>query len=222
MPDVEFERAGLREPQQRRQVVAQQVLVALVLVLREHGDRLDELRPLLLPVLLEEALPADAVGHADHGERTIGEMRQHERRDLREVAQQVALGERRLLQRRIRGPVDAVEMREADLVRADRERERGLRCFPAAPRLRRSGCRRARSPSARRCRGCGLGATHGLRIDVVAQAQEHRRAQGTVLGPALEAHLGDDFGLDPGRRAHSAPALRRTGRCFVAAAPAAP
>ena len=53
--------------------------------------------PLLLPVLLEEALAADAVGHADHRERPVGEVRQDERRDLREVAQQVALGERRLL-----------------------------------------------------------------------------------------------------------------------------
>ena len=97
MPDVELERARLREPQQRRQVVAQQVLVALVLVAGEHGDRLDERRPLLLPVLLEEALAVDAVGHADHGQRPVGEVRQHERRDLREVAQQVALGQRRLL-----------------------------------------------------------------------------------------------------------------------------
>ena len=65
---------------------------------------------LLLPVLLEEALAADAVGHADHRERTVGEVRQDERRHLREVAQQVALGERRLLERRIGGPVDAVEV----------------------------------------------------------------------------------------------------------------
>ena len=74
--------------------------------------------PRLLPVLLEEALAADAVGHADHRQRAVGEMRQHVRRHLREIAQQVALGERRLLQRRIRGPVDAVEVRQLDRVRA--------------------------------------------------------------------------------------------------------
>ena len=39
MPDVELERPRLREPQQRRQVVAQQVVVLLVLVRGEHGDR---------------------------------------------------------------------------------------------------------------------------------------------------------------------------------------
>ena len=69
----------------------------LVLVAREYGDGLDELRPLLLPVLLEESLAADPVGHADHRQRAVGKMRQHVRRDLREVAEQVALGERRLL-----------------------------------------------------------------------------------------------------------------------------
>ena len=64
----------------------------LVLVPGKNRDRLDERRPLLLPVLLIEALAMDAVGHADHGERPIGEMRQHARRYLREIAQQVPLG----------------------------------------------------------------------------------------------------------------------------------
>ena len=139
----------------------------------EHGDRLDERRPLLLPVLLEEALAADAVGHADHRQRTIGEMRQHVRRDLREVAQQIALGERRLLQRRIGGPVDAIEMRERDAVRSHRERERGLR----ACELRDDVVDRAAARNDRRRRGSGFGAPHRLRIDVVAQPQEDRCAQ---------------------------------------------
>jgi hypothetical protein len=37
------------EPQKRGEVIAQQILVLLVLVPREHGDALDELRPRLLP-----------------------------------------------------------------------------------------------------------------------------------------------------------------------------
>jgi len=48
MPDVELERPGLREPQERRQVVAQQIGVLLVLVRRKKRDRLDEVGPLLL------------------------------------------------------------------------------------------------------------------------------------------------------------------------------
>src|SRR6266404_7436647 len=129
MPDVEFERSGLREPQQCRQVVAQEDLMLLVLVLREDGDGLDKLRPLLLPVLLEETLSLYSVGHADHGERAVRQMRQDEGRDLGEVAQQVALGKRRLLERRIRRPVDAVEVREANLVRTNCDREGGLPVF---------------------------------------------------------------------------------------------
>jgi hypothetical protein len=52
--------------------------------------------------------------HADHRERAVGDVRQHQRRHLREVAQQVALGERRLLQGLAGGPVDAIEVRQAD------------------------------------------------------------------------------------------------------------
>ena len=87
VPDMELKRARLREPEQRRQVVAQQIVVRLVLVIRKHRDRLGERRPLLAPVLLVEALAVDAVRHADHGERPVREMRQHERRHLREIAQ---------------------------------------------------------------------------------------------------------------------------------------
>jgi bifunctional non-homologous end joining protein LigD len=50
-------------------------------------------------VLLEEALAADARRHADHGERPVAQVRDHERSHLREVADEVALRERRLLER---------------------------------------------------------------------------------------------------------------------------
>ena len=103
--------------------------MALVLVAGVHRDRVDEIGPRLVPMFLEKTLPANAVGHADHGERAVGEVRQDEGRHLREVAQQDALGERRLLQRGIGRPVDAIEVREADLVRADGERECAFRSF---------------------------------------------------------------------------------------------
>jgi hypothetical protein len=127
VPHVEFQRARLREPEERGQVVAEKIVVLLVLAAREDRDRLDEIGLLLVPMLLEEALPVDARGHADHRERTIGEVRQDARRHLREIAQQVALGERRLLQRRIRGPVDAIQVRDLDLVPLDEKREVLLR-----------------------------------------------------------------------------------------------
>src|SRR5690606_42110527 len=49
-------------------------------------------RQLVLPMLLEEALAVNPVRHADHGERAVGEMRQHVRRNLREIPEEVALG----------------------------------------------------------------------------------------------------------------------------------
>ena len=97
--------------------------MALALAVREHGDGVDKLRLRLLPVFLEEALAADAFRHADHGQRPLGEMREDVRRHLREIAQQIALGQRRLLERLVFGPVDTVEVRELELVRPDGEVE---------------------------------------------------------------------------------------------------
>ncbi len=179
--------------------------MALVLVAREHGDRLHERRLLLLPVLLVEALPADAVGHADHRERPVREMRQHERRDAGEVAQQVALGERGLLERRIGRPVDAVEMRQADAVQPRREGKIVARilqlrqhfgdlvCLTLVP-----GRRRLRDATARvRRRPRGLWPSHVFRFQVVAQAQKHRCAQAAVLGPVLVLDLGHEPRFHP-------------------------
>src|SRR5215470_8568649 len=84
----------------------------LVLVFRIHRDRFDELRQRLRPVLLEEALTVDALGHADHGEWPVGKVRQHEAAHTRKVAQEVALG-RRWAARPRRRPVDAVEVAQA-------------------------------------------------------------------------------------------------------------
>ena len=209
MPDVELERARLRQPQQRRQVVAQQVLVLLVLVSGEHGDGLDEVGALLLPVLLEEALSADAVGHADHRQRPIGQVRQHERRDLREVAQQVALGQRRLLQRRVGRPVDAVEVGEADAVRADGEVEGVLLAVElrAADVVSRSSADPACGP----VHVASLGARWlGGRVSrrstphatvFASMSSRRRRKIGARSEPSsvqlLEVHLGDELRLRP-------------------------
>ena len=73
---MELERAHLTQPEQRRQVVGQQILLLFVLGPGVHLHALHELRPLLAPVLLEEPLAADALGHPDHRERPVPEMRQ--------------------------------------------------------------------------------------------------------------------------------------------------
>ena len=99
-------------------------------------------------------------------------MRQDEGRNLREVAQQVALGERRLLQRRIRGPVHSIEVSQADPVRPHCKRERCFGAFQLCHDIFNRPAR-ARRPARR---VLGLVAANRLRIDVVAQPEEHRRA----------------------------------------------
>ncbi len=123
-------------------------------------------------------------------------MRQHVRRDLGEIDEEVALGERGQLARRVGRPVDAIEIGEPDALRADGKRECGFR----AGELRHDvgdgafGLRRG-------FRTSRPGTPHRLRIDVVAQPQEYRRAQVIVVRPALIAHLGHCRGIDPrGRR----------------------
>src|SRR5207248_1466627 len=116
-----------------------------------------------------------------------------ERRYLREVTQQIALGERGLLERRIGGPVHAVEMRKPDLVSTDQERERALRVVELAQ----DGC-----DLVIRLEHRGLAhhlAPHVPRIDVLAEAQKHWSAQKAIVGPVLEFHLRHDLGLDPHR-----------------------
>src|SRR5438874_9236804 len=112
MPYVEFERADLPEPEQRRQVVGEQIPVLLVLVLGEDGDRLDELGQLLRPVLLEETLAVDALGHADHGERAVREVRKHEARDACEIAEKIARVARFVLPHLADRPLTMIRMPE--------------------------------------------------------------------------------------------------------------
>ena len=174
----------------------------LVLAAREHGDGLDEIRPFLRPVFLEKPLAADAVGHADHRQRSIGQVRQHAGRNLCEVGHQIALGERGKALRRIGRPVDAIEVSEPDAMHAHRQRE----CRLGARELAHDVVDRAAGRIRRR--KVRFGTSHRRWIDVVAKAQEDRRAQVTVLGPALKVHFGDCFRRHPGRRAIE---LRRLG-----------
>ncbi len=82
VPDMKLEGAVLAQPEERRQVVRQDVAIAARPDARRRWASVShELRQLLLPVLLIEALAVDALGHADHGERPVLEVRQHEARD---------------------------------------------------------------------------------------------------------------------------------------------
>ncbi len=91
---MEFNVPELAQPQQSRQVVGENVIVRAADVLGERRDHLDELGPFLIPMFLKKSLAADALGHADHREWTIAQMRQHIGRDAREITQVLALGDR--------------------------------------------------------------------------------------------------------------------------------
>ena len=133
-------------------------------------------------VLLVEALPADAIGMGFMVERAVGEVRQDVGRDLREVAQQVAFGERGAASARIGRPVHAIEVAELERGR----RPGSWRGFGLVDQ--RDQLDRAPSPSSAWRYRFG-GAPHLLRIDGRHAAAEHRRAQRPVAGPALEHDL---------------------------------
>jgi hypothetical protein len=92
---MEFQRSHLPQPQQRRQVVAEDVIVIAADVLGEDRDGVDELGALLVPMLLEKPFAADPFWHADHRQRPVPQVRQHVRRNAGEVTQIIALGDSR-------------------------------------------------------------------------------------------------------------------------------
>jgi len=189
----------------------------------EHRDGLGELRQLLLPVLLEKTLPADTVRHPDHRQRSVGQCGSIKGETCVKVAQQIALGQRGLLQGCIRRPVRpgpdvvsrircgptisgklgplVVELRQNGLDLGGQARSGGTGPSDSpgpngGPASEAEGRRRA---------------PHRPRIDVIPQPREYRLAQAIVLGPAVKFHFGDELGLDPGRRVGQLRLRGRTG-----------
>ncbi len=170
--------------------------MALVAAFRKYRDGLGKFRQRWLPVFLEKALAGDAFRHADHRQRAVGEVRQQIRRNLRQVAQQIALGQCRLLERFVGGPVHAVEMGQPDAVRAHRQHERLPRVVELPQHFVHPSVGRGCLHGALR-----FAAPHRFRIDILAQPQEHRRAQVAVRSPFRELHFGHRVGLEPDRGA---------------------
>jgi hypothetical protein len=147
-------------------------------------------------MLLEEPLPANPIGHADHRERPVGEVRQHVRRHLREISQQVAFRERRLLQPLVLRPVHPIEIGELHLVRPDREGDRRFGVVELDEDLGRAGMGTARFLPPATCRL----PPYLSHLDVIPHPHKHRRPQPPILRPAVELHLRHDLRLDPRRR----------------------
>ena len=167
VPDVVFERPRLREPQQRRQVVAQQVVVLLVLVRENTVIVSTNAGRSCSQCFWKNRWPPMPSGIRIIVSGRSREMRQHVRRHLREIGQQVALRVRGQVARGIRGPVDAIEVREPDPMRPDGERE-GRLLRPRAARRRR---RRAEAPA-------GIASALSRRTDFGSTSSRRRRNTG--------------------------------------------
>ena len=160
-----------------------------------------------LVVLLVEERRLDAVRVARERQRTVAQVGQQPRRDLREVDEQVALRQRRGVS--VGRPELLVEVGHATPCRRstsrvklfrgsraarDAARARAVMVVPGAVRVRRVARRRLR-PGAR------LGDARGARLPrrrlVVAQAEEHGRAQVVVARPLRELDLDDELGPHP-------------------------
>ena len=112
-PRMQFEVGELRQPDERRQVVHDEVVHVPLRRCREEPHGLRERRQVVLPTLLVEAPAVDAVRVACHRQRPVPQVRQQVRRDPRVVAEHVALRHRRAALR-LR-PEHLVHVRHGDL-----------------------------------------------------------------------------------------------------------
>ncbi len=92
--DVQFEVGQLREPQQRRGVVTDEVLLVTSIVLRERDESLHERWRGLARRLLVETRAPNTVREANHRDGTIAQMWQHVLRNLQAVSDKVAFAQR--------------------------------------------------------------------------------------------------------------------------------
>jgi hypothetical protein len=138
----------------------------------------------------------NALGHADHGERPILQMRQHETPDACQIAQMIALGDRGLFRGLVGRPVLAVQIGEPDFRLTDDE-VHGLRLRVellqdgfdlVAGRFRRTRSRRLLLRAG----------AYVLRLDVIAQSAEHGTAQMTIRSPAVEFDFRHQHRFQPG------------------------
>jgi hypothetical protein len=96
---MDLEGGLVAEPRQRADPIREEVRVGLaILALLDAGfdPAVEPARRRIRQVLLPEAWPPDAIREAVQVERPVGEVRQHRRGDAREVADQLALGDRLL------------------------------------------------------------------------------------------------------------------------------
>src|SRR5207248_4600811 len=112
--DVQLQVGQLREPDQRGGVVADEVFDIGIVVCGKRGEALDERWRALFGRLLIETRALDAVGKAGHRDGTIAEVGKDDRGDLKEVADEITLGEGAAVLES--GPEHLVEGGQAEVV----------------------------------------------------------------------------------------------------------
>src|SRR4051812_40400682 len=100
MPWMQLETTDVREPEQRRHVIADEIVLANIVSFRVNRDGGDEGGERLLPVELHEATAADPFRLAYERERAVLYMRKHVIGDAQQVAHVIATRVRRQLCRR--------------------------------------------------------------------------------------------------------------------------
>ena len=186
-PEVEGNRAEVDDVEQRRQVVADEVVDLPLGVLAPHPLGPDPFRREPGCILLKERLPRDAVGIARHDHRAVLEIGQQPGRDRAVVLDQVALGVAVLR------PEHFLHVGELDLTG---RRDHGCarhRPVPAAlivcadPPLARPPARLPALPHTL------------LRPLVLPEPEKHRLPQEPFLRPFGVLHLAHQERLDPDR-----------------------
>ena len=122
---MQFDRRQIRQPDQRRQIVGQNVMDGAMVSLAPDRSSLHPVRPMLRRILLVEKFFVHAVGIALAGERASGQMRQHRRRNTHVVVDHLLLGKSR---RRIQ---NLFQIRQLELLALNLNASNPLRDAPA-------------------------------------------------------------------------------------------
>ena len=199
---VELEVGQLAQPQQRGEVVAEQELAVAAAVLGMDQRRLHEGGQRRLGVLLVEVRRARAVRVARERDQAVAQVGEHERRDARQVAQQVALAHRPLALRR--GPERLAQVARGQLVGPHRQPQLLARLLQLAQHGRGLVRRRGGAGGGRRFGRDHRGQGRLQRRLVGAQAAEDGRAQVSRRGRFAVLHLDHQIGAHEG-------GLRRLG-----------
>ncbi len=187
-PGVLIDAGQVRQIDQRRAVVADNVVNLVLIVLGEDRLQAHPIGNFVFGVFLKEELLVDAVRIALERKRAVAQMRENQRRYGIVVVDDVALGDA------FAGIEDFVEIGELEAVAFDVEQNFGGRIYGK----QRASLSALYSSSPVLCSASSFFPHALFRILIAAQGDKHRRAQQSVRCKFQILDLGHQFGLDPG------------------------